>query len=190
MADKFILILKSSPRNKANSSILADQVAEGARGAGAQVESFDLGKMSILPCDACEGCHGPTSDGACILNDDMTDLYPKLRQADAIVLASPIYWFTFTAQLKLCIDRWYALETAQGNVLHGKSMGIVLTYGDTDPCTSGAVNAIRTFEDMARYLQMPIAGMVYGSVSNPGDALVQKDLLQKASALGEKLAVC
>ncbi|HEX7433409.1 MAG TPA: flavodoxin family protein [Anaerolineaceae bacterium] len=188
MVEKFILILKSSPRTNANSSVLADQVADGARSAGAQVESFELGKMHIQPCDACEGCHGSTGEGICILDDDMTALYPKLREADAIVLASPIYWFTYTAQLKLCIDRWYALETTRGNALHGKTLGIILAYGDTDPCTSGAVNAIRTFEDMARYLHMPIAGMVYGTASNPGDILVQKDLLQKAHALGEKLA--
>jgi multimeric flavodoxin WrbA len=188
MKKKLILILKSSPRTKANSSILADRVSEGALEAGAQVETFDLSKMAIQPCDACDGCRGSTGDNACILNDDMTLLYPRLRQADAIGLASPIYWFTFSAQLKLCIDRWYAMETPQGNALQGKTLGIVLTYGDSDPYTSGAINAIRTFEDIARYLKMDIAGMVYASVSNPGDIMIQEDLLQKAFLLGQKLA--
>jgi len=188
MSNKIILILKSSPRPKANSSTLADQVAAGAAEGGARIESIELSKLTIQPCDACEGCHGPTSNGVCILNDDMQNLYPKLHEADAIVLASPIYWFNYSAQLKLFIDRCYALETTQGNILRGKPLGVVLTYGDTDPYTSGAINAIRSFEDMARYLDMPIAGMIYGSASNPGDVTLQKDLIQRAFQLGQKLA--
>ena len=107
MSNKQILILKSSPRKRANSSILADQVAAGARDAGAAVESFDLHSLNIRPCDACDFCQGAAE---CVINDDMQMLYPKLRAADAIVVASPIYWFTLSAQAKLCIDRWYALE--------------------------------------------------------------------------------
>ena len=67
------------------------------------------------------------------------------------MIASPIYWFTISAQTKLFIDRWYALESSQGSVLKGKQFGILLTYGDDDPYTSGAINAIRTFQDMFRY---------------------------------------
>ena len=187
MKKKFVLILKSSPRMRSNSTLLADRAAEGARAAGAQVESFDLAKLSIQPCDGCDGCRGSTADGQCILNDDMQVLYPRLREADAILLASPIYWFTFSAQLKLCIDRWYAMETPQGSALKGKHFGMVLVYGDTDPYTSGAINAIRTFEDMARYLHGENDGVVYGSASNPGDILVQENLMEQAYRLGQKM---
>lgn len=188
MNKKNVLILKSSPRPRSNSSLLADRAGEGAQAAGARVESFDLAKMSIQPCDGCDGCRGSTSDGQCILNDDMQTLYPRLREADAILLASPVYWFTFSAQLKLCIDRWYALETSQGSALKGKHFGLVLVYGDTDPYTSGAVNAIHTFEDMARYLHGEIDGVVYGSASNPGDILAQPAVMDQAYQLGQKLA--
>ena len=150
MNTKQILILKSSPRKRANSSILADQVAAGARDAGAAVESFDLHSLSIRPCDACDFCQGAAE---CVINDDMQMLYPKLRAADGIVVASPIYWFTLSAQAKLCIDRWYALEGPDGSALAGKQFGFVLTYGDSDPYTSGAINAIRTFQDMCRYIK-------------------------------------
>jgi NAD(P)H-dependent FMN reductase len=129
MSGKYVLILKGSPREKGNSSLLADQVAAGARAAGAEVESFHLHSMDIRPCDACDACQGTDAD--CIIEDDMQLLYPKLRSADAIVVASPIYWFTMSAQTKLCIDRWYALQDPQGNALAGKQIGIVLTYGDT-----------------------------------------------------------
>ena len=186
MSGKHVLILKGSPRKKGNSSILADQVADGARSAGAEVESFDLHNMDIRPCDACDACQGTDAD--CIIEDDMQILYPKLRSADAIVVASPIYWFTMSAQTKLCIDRWYALEDPQSNALAGKQIGIVLTYGDTDPFTSGAINAIRAFQDMFRYIKANIAGIVYGSASQVGEIQSQQDLMERAFKLGRKLA--
>jgi multimeric flavodoxin WrbA len=184
MSNKQILILKSSPRKRANSSILADQVAAGARDAGATVESFDLHAMDIRPCDACDFCQGAAE---CVINDDMQMLYPKLRAADAIVIASPIYWFTFSAQAKLCIDRWYALEGPDGSALAGKQFGLVLTYGDSDPYTSGAINAIRTFQDMCRYLKADVAGIVYGTASEAGEIQSQPTLLQRAYELGQQL---
>jgi len=75
----------------------------------------------------------------------MQELYPKLRETDALVIASPIYYFTVSAQTKLFIDRWYSLGEEKDSAINGKQIGIVLTYADTDPFTSGAINAIRLF---------------------------------------------
>lgn len=186
MSARQILILKSSPRKRANSSILADQVAAGARAAGAAVESFDLHSMSIRPCDGCDFCQGAAAAG-CVINDDMQLLYPKLRAADAIVIASPIYWSNLSAQAKLCIDRWYALQEPDGHALTGKQLALVLTYGDSDPYTSGAVNAIRTFQDMCRYIKADLAGIVYGAASDPGEIRGQTKLLESAYQLGQQL---
>ena len=186
MSTRQILILKSSPRKRANSSILADQVASGARESGAAVESFDLHALNIHPCDACDFCQG-AAEAECVINDDMQMLYPKLRAADAIVIATPIYWFTLSAQAKLCIDRWYALEGAGGSALAGKQFGLVLTYGDVDPYTSGAINAIRTFQDMCRYIRAEVAGIVYGTASDPGEIQGQTKLLERAYQLGQRL---
>ena len=104
------------------------------------------------------------------------------------MIASPIYWYTMSAHTKLCIDRWYALDTPRGNALAGKRIGIVLTYGDIDPFASGAVNAIHTFRDIFRNIKAPIVGIVYGSASNAGDIQNQPDLLEKAYKLGQELA--
>ena len=117
----------------------------------------------------------------------MQMLYPKLRSADAIVVASPIYWFTLSAQAKLCIDRWYALEGPGGSALAGKQFGLVLTYGDVDPYTSGAINAIRTFQDMCRYIKADLAGIVYGTASDPGEIQSQAKVLERAYQLGQRL---
>ncbi len=186
MTPKHVLILKGSPREKGNSSSLADEAASGAQAAEAEVESFFLHRMNIWPCDACEVCQG-AGDGECVIQDDMQILYPKLRQADAIIIASPIYWFTINAQTKRLIDRWYALQGPQGNALAGKRFGLLLSYGDTDPYTSGAINAIRTFQDMFRYIGATLDGIVYGTGSKPGDIRHQPEILERAYKLGQSL---
>jgi multimeric flavodoxin WrbA len=182
---KSIIILKGSPRAQGNSAVLADQVAAGAIDSGAQVDSFYLHGMDIRPCDGCDFC---VETGVCVIKDDMQALYPKLLAADAVVLASPIYWFTYSAQLKTCIDRWYAIFNYKNDLFKGKPFGVVLSYGDTDPYTSGGINAIHTIETMLHYLQADVAGWVYGSLSAVGDAQKHPDLMEKAYKLGKKLA--
>ena len=184
---KSILILNGSPRIKGNTAVLAGQVYAGAKKSGAEIESVYLSGLDISPCDACDACQ--EGDGGCIVEDDMQSLYPKLTQADVIVIASPIYFFTISAQTKLCIDRWYALERGEWNALRGKQLAIVLVYGDTDLYTSGGINAIHTLESMARYIGIEIAGMVYGTAWQIGDAEKQPELMAKAFKLGETLAV-
>ncbi len=181
---KNILILKGSPRQQGNSAVLADQVAEGAREAGAAVQSYFLHGMDIRPCDGCDFC---LETGVCVVKDDMHTIYPKLLAADAVVLASPIYWFTYSAQLKMCIDRWYALWNDKPDAFKGKPFGVVLTFGDSDIYTSGGINAIHTFETMFRFLKADIVGWVYGSLSGIGDAVKKPELMQQARDLGKRL---
>ena len=186
MSAKKVVIAMGSPRKNGNSTTLARRVAEGATAAGAEVESFYLHKMNIKPCTACDVCREDTAKD-CNINDDMQGLYPKLRETDALVIASPIYWFTVSAQTKLFMDRWYALGGPQGYALKGKRIGIILTYEDTDPFTSGAVNALRTFQDVFAYIGAPIVGMVYGSASKAGEIKANRDLMEKAYLLGKQL---
>jgi len=137
-----------------------------------------------------------------IIDDDMKAVYSRLRAADAIVYATPIYWFAVSGQIKLFMDRCYALtylgtapatgsdepvETVESD-LGGKKLGVVLTYGDVDPFASGAVNAIRTFQDMARFVGSEIVGFVYGSAQGPGEVAGNDDLMKQAFNLGRALA--
>jgi multimeric flavodoxin WrbA len=181
---KNIIILKGSPREKGNSATLADRAADGARQAGANVESIYLHGLDIRPCDGCDLCR----DGACVIEDDMSPLYPKLAAADAILLASPIYWFTYSAQLKLCIDRWYGYQSNRWRELARKEYGVILAYGDSDLYTSGAINAIHTLETMCRFLNSKIVGIVHGTLGDVGDAQKNPELLQQAFDLGRRLA--
>lgn len=175
-----------SPRKNGNSAALAERVAEGAKSMGGEVESVYLHGMNINPCDACDICQDDI-ETECIVDDDMTDLYPKILEADALVIASPVYWFTVSAQTKLFMDRCYALSSPQGYAMKGKRIGIVLTYGDSDPFNSGAVNALRTFQDAYNYIGAEIVGMVYGSASEPGEIRSNRKVMDEAYQLGRRI---
>ena len=187
MPGPLVLVLLGSPRRKGNSATLAAEAIAGAKEAGAQVETFYLHGMDIHPCRACDGCKSATS-ADCVVQDDMQLLYPQLRRADAILIASPIYWFTVSAQTKLVMDRWYALGGPQGYALSGKRFGVILTYEDSDPFTSGAVNALRTFQDAFRFLDAEMVGAVYGRAAAPGEISTNRELMQRARELGARLA--
>jgi multimeric flavodoxin WrbA len=186
MKRKTVLVIMASPRAKGNSSLLALEAAKGAKAAGATVEAFRLARMKIGPCLACEGCRKPGADG-CVRKDDIKLLHAKLRATDALLIASPVYWFTMSGQAKLFMDRLYAFGAEGYKPLKGKHIGIILTYGDADPFSSGAVNALRSFQDAFAYIGAPIKGMVFGSADKPGEVLANAGLLKEAYALGRKL---
>jgi len=186
MKKQKVLVVLGSPRKNGNSAMLAKQAASGAESAKAECEIIFLNELNIKPCNACDHCLSKPGN-ACIIKDDMQKLYPKLLKADAIVMAGPIYWFTVSAQTKLFMDRWYALNWTSAHALKGKKIGIILTYGDVDPYAAGAVNAIRTYQDAFRFIGAPIVGMVYGTGNEPGEVKKDKKLMQKAFDLGKKL---
>jgi multimeric flavodoxin WrbA len=184
---KKILALMSSPRKNGNSTLLGQKIADGATAAGARVEVLNLAKMTIRPCIACDKCHA-ADDKFCIIRDDMRNLYQKVMDADGLIWASPVYFFTVSAQLKLFMDRCYAFGGPSGFALKGKKMAVALTYGDKDPFGSGAVNALRTFQDAFAYLEAPFVGSVYGTGLEPGDILKNRAVMKEAFQLGKDLA--
>ena len=184
---KQVIIVSGSPRKNGNCAALAEQAVAGVRASGANAEMIYLHGLDMEPCSACDACQTATETD-CIIDDELTSLLPRLRRADALIIASPVYWFTLSAQTKLFIDRaFFAMNGPEGHALKGKPIGLIMTYGDTDPFTSGAVNAFRAFQDICRFIEAPVAGMVYGSATGVGDIQKQPDLLQQAYQLGEKL---
>lgn len=182
---KKILILNGSPRKKGNTAVLADQLIAGAKELGAEVEQVFLHGLDIHPCDACDYCQ--EGRRGCIIRDDMQDLYPKMLASDAIVIASPVYWYSMTAQTKLCIDRWYALESSDDFELKGKKLSLLMVYGDKDLYSSGGITVIYTLEGICRYVGMEFDGIVHGSAMNIGDVFKDKDLMEQALQLGKML---
>jgi multimeric flavodoxin WrbA len=183
-----ILIVSGSPRRNGNCAAMAETLTEAAFAEGADVEMVYLNDLTIKPCQGCDACQEKSSDG-CIIDDDMAQLYSKIGAADAIVIASPVYWFNISGQTKVFIDRLYAVGIGQKNIFKGKRMGVILAYADPDPFSSGAVNALRTFQDISRYLGTTLEGMVYGSASAAGDIAENHEVMEKAAALGKQLAI-
>ncbi|HUH65059.1 MAG TPA: flavodoxin family protein [Syntrophales bacterium] len=183
---KKVLVLLGSPRKKGNSAILAERIARGARSMGAHVETIYIEGMKIAPCKSCYACQKPKSRG-CAIKDDMQIVYKKLIEADAWVIASPVYWFTLSAQTKLWMDRTFALLARAEEAFSGKRIAVAMSYGDSDPFKSGCVNALRTFQDAYRYVGANIIGMVYGSAMDPGEIENNRALMKEASELGKKL---
>ncbi len=185
-AKKQVLILLGSPRKNGNSALLADKCAAGVKEVGGDPVVVHLQSLKIAPCNACDACVKNPAKG-CVIQDDMQSIYPQLKSAHAVVLASPTYWFNYSAQLKLVIDRTYAIQKNNTYALTGKKVGIILTYGDVDLEASGGVNAVRSLEDMCRFVKADIVGIVHGSAEHAGDIAKKQDLLAQAFELGKKL---
>jgi multimeric flavodoxin WrbA len=183
---KQVLVILGSPRKNGNSSTLAARISRGAKSAGAEVETLFLQDLKISPCQACYTCQKHDSKG-CAIKDDMQKIYPKLIRAHAWVIASPVYWFTMSAQTKTFMDRCYALSAYTKNPFVGKRIAIAMSYGDVDPVKSGCVNALRTFQDAFRYTRSKIVGMVYGSAMKAGEIANNEPLMQEAEELGKLL---
>ena len=101
-----VLGIMGSPRIKGNTDLLLDEALKGAQSQQAEVEKIVVDKLNIAPCKEYYGC---LKDGNCVIRDDMDDLYPKILDADAVIVASPIFFYTVSAQLMLLISRCQAL---------------------------------------------------------------------------------
>jgi multimeric flavodoxin WrbA len=186
MGTKKILVLLGSPRKKGNSTTLANQIVAGVESAGATAEKIFLHGKAISPCQACYACQRPDSKG-CAIDDEMQPIYAKLIEADGWVIASPVYWFSMSAQTKLFLDRCFALTAYKQDAFAGKRIAVAMSFGDEDAFNSGCVNALRTFQDAARYVGANLVGMVYGSADKPGEIKSNTALMQQAETLGKKL---
>ena len=103
---KKVLILSGSPRKGGNSDLLCDEFLRGAQEAGHEVEKIRVAEKKVAPCSACYYCSN--HNGACVHKDDMADILQKMIDADVLVLASPVYFYSIDAQLKAVIDRTVA----------------------------------------------------------------------------------
>jgi multimeric flavodoxin WrbA len=183
---KRVLVLAASPRRNGNSTILALKAAEGVKAEGGEADVVEIGHLKIAPCNACDSCI-TTPEAGCIIKDDMQPLYPKIRAAHGIIFATPVYWFNMSAQMKLVIDRAYAIQDKGCFAFTGKDVGVILTYGDENVFASGGINALRSFQDIFAFVKANLVGTVYGSANKAGEVQTNQELLQKACDLGKKL---
>lgn len=174
---KKVLILSGSPRKGGNSDLLCDEFMRGAQEAGHDVEKIRVAEKKVHPCSACYFCreHG----GACVHKDDMAGILQKMIDADVLVLASPVYFYSIDAQLKAVIDR----TVARWLEVRNKEFYYIVTLADEDKsavettlaCLRGYADCVNGAKEM---------GVIVGSgVYEPG-TVKQTDAMAQAYRMG------
>lgn len=115
-----VVVLMGSPRNGGNTEILAKAFCEGARRKN-DVELIKVCDFNVSPCIGCNKCFGEGNN--CVQQDDMRIIFDAVAKADVLVIASPIYFYGISAQLKAVVDRFH---TPKRNRLKVKKMGLLL----------------------------------------------------------------
>lgn len=128
-----ILVLNGSPRPNGNTAAMVEAFVDGAKEAHHSVTVVPACQKKIAGCLACEYCH-TGGNGRCVQQDDMQEVYPLLETADMIVLASPVYYHSFSGQLQCAINRIYALDKPKNL----KKAALILSSG-SDHVYCGAI---------------------------------------------------
>ncbi len=151
---KNVLILSGSPRKGGNSDLLCDEFMNGALEAGHQVEEIRVAEKKIACCRACYAC----KSGKCAIDDDMGEVLQKIIDADVLVLASPVYFYSIGAQLKAVIDR----SVARWLEVKDKELYYIMTAAEDTPaamettlaCLRGYADCVEGAREM---------GVIYGT---------------------------
>ncbi len=185
-----VLGICGSPREGGNTDVLLDKALKGAREGGAETEKIVLNELRFSPCQECENMPG---DGSCIINDDMQLVYKKIEEADVLILASPIFFGSLSAQTKMMIDRFQCLWRAKYIL---KSVGMP-TKKKKGAFLCVSAGTLEDFFDNARSIVknfFATVGHGYNEevwcpgVEKKGDILKKTDLLQTSFETGKKLA--
>lgn len=115
-----VLVLMSSPRKNGNTDRLANAFIKGVEENGYSTEKIYVNYQNIKPCLGCNVCQ---KTNQCVQKDDMQEIYEKMLEAKVIVFASPVYFYTFNASMKLLIDRTFAIE----KTIHDKDFYLLTT---------------------------------------------------------------
>lgn len=177
---KKVLILSGSPRHGGNSDLLCDEFAKGAVDAGHEVEKISVADKKIAPCSACYFCSA--HDGQCIHKDDMAELLQKMIDADVLVLASPVYFYSIDAQLKAVIDR----TVARWLEVKNKEFYYIMTAADEErssmdttlACFRGYADCVEGAREM---------GVLYGTGVYKKGEILNTSLMKEAYAMGKQI---
>jgi multimeric flavodoxin WrbA len=150
-----VLGVAGSPRRGGNSETLLDEVLKGAKEAGALTEKIVLAQSNIGPCKACNVC---SQTGTCIQDDDMATTIEKMKASRVWVIATPVYWWGPTAQMKAFIDRWYAIPL---DIFRGKRIILAASSNGGETYQEFMVetfSAIFDYLGMEKYRILQVAG--------------------------------
>jgi len=151
---KNVLILSGSPRKGGNSDLLCGEFMKGALEAGHQVEKIRVAEKQIGFCRGCYAC----KSGPCAIRDDMAEVLQKMIDADVIVLASPVYFYSIDAQLKALIDRtvarWLEVKDKEFYYIMTAADGERASMETTLACFRGYADCVEGAKEM---------GVIYGT---------------------------
>lgn len=180
---KNILVITGSHRKGGNSEKMADAFITGAQTAGHRLTKYVTADQNIKGCQACDRCF--SKGQACVIQDDFNALAPLVEQADTVVFATPVYWFTFPANLKLALDKFHAFLVA-GKGLKGKESALlVCAASPTEAYFDGLVT---TYRQIVAYLGWTDKGYVAIPGVFAKDDVLKTDGLERAEALGASLS--
>ena len=169
-----VLILQGSPRANGNTAWMAEEFKKAAEAAGHEVTLVNVAKKKIAGCLACEYCHNK-GNGACIQKDDMQELYPLMAEAEALVLAGPIYYFTLSAQIQLPIQRMYCVN-APAKV---KKMALLMSSYSPNVYDG----AVADFRDICNYWKVENMGFVSAKIDEQKTEETKQKVIDLASKL-------
>ena len=179
---KKIIVLNGSPRRNGNTSALVAEFCAGAESAGHSVTEFWLGGMKI---NGCRGCCAGGKDPAspCVQKDDMEKIYPAYREADVVVLASPLYYWTISGQLKCAFDRLFAVAECDPNYANPRKESALLMAAEGN----GFEETLYWYDRIMGHIHWKDLGKVLcGGVMNEGD-IAGKPELEEARKLGASI---
>ena len=151
------VVIAGSPRK----GMYSDRLAEAYSSRKENSEIIYARSLKAGPCKACEYCHGK-GNGICVQKDDMADALERIRKADEIALFSPIYWWQVTSQMKLVIDRLYAMNHKEWE---GKKLTVVLNGAAEDDDREFALLR-NLFKEMADYLKLDFTFLGVGTTDD------------------------
>lgn len=179
---KKIVVLNGSPRKNGNTSALVDSFSQGAISKGNTVTVFNLDEMDIKGCKGCFG-GGKNMDSPCVQKDDMDKIYPEYINADVVVIASPLYFWNLSGQLRTAFDRLFAVAEGNENLQNPKKESVLLMAAEGD----GFEDCITYYDNLMGHLGWKDLGKVLCSnVMNIGDIKGRKEL-EDAFKLGESI---
>ena len=182
---KKIVILNGSPRANGNTKGLIDAFMQGAQEKGHEVVCFDLGRLNI---HGCLGCFGGGKDrlSPCVQKDDMLKIYPEYMAADVVVLASPMYYWGISGQLKCAFDRLFAVAECDENYENTKKDCILLMASEGDGIDNSKP-VLDYYQALLAHLNWKNLGyIIAGGVLKIGDIKGHK-ALKDAFNLGKNL---
>lgn len=177
---KKVLILSGSPRRGGNSDTLCDQFMKGATEAGNEVEKIFVAGKKIAPCMACYYCC--SYEGVCTIKDDMGEVLQKMIDADVIVLSSPVYFYSISAQLKAVIDR----TVARWLEVKNKEFYYIMTAAeDSDSVMDTTLACFRGYAACVEGAEEK--GVIYGKGVYERGEILDKPLMQQAYEMGKSI---